>query len=72
MPSIPGTLIDMLKSGPVVHPSFSQSPERHSCCNPRALILPRLYSHDEVDRKLLAFIFRRLMVTGHHLIYLQV
>lgn len=29
---------------------------RHSCCNPRALILPQLYFPEEADRKLLAFL----------------
>lgn len=38
---------------------------RHSCCNPRALIFPRLYSHYEVDRKLLAFICDFQKINGN-------
>ena len=38
---------------------------RHSCCNPRALILPQLYFHEEADRKLLAFIYDFQKINGN-------
>lgn len=49
---------------------------KHSCCNSRALILAQLYFHEEADKKTHCWppfvLLRRLMVTGHHLIHLQV